>query len=282
MHRISSWNGSSIWTPSCDAANRYFLPKNSNALHSKEVIKRHLKTDSWTAHYESGVAEIYLQHAAEYCRPIASTLAIHASSQEWDSILVWSTDPTIGRWAIADGALRISRGVTEKGGFAQQLVQNEDDGKKAIIQLLAQHETPLAIWEMKNLSVGTAQTAQVMEEILKRGQTPGKFPWKKCTTGSCSHHRKEVMAESKGGHDAGFDALSPPWILPSTSAADSQPTSPRKGLRSATAQGGTRLSYKELSSSFSEDGESVRGKRRNDSDVERPPPKKSKAGPEGC
>ncbi len=60
---------------------------------------------------------------------------------------------------------------------------------------------------MKNLTVGTAQ---VMEEIVKRGQTHAKFPWKRCATATCSHHRKEVMALSRGGHDAGFDALLPP------------------------------------------------------------------------
>ena len=56
----------------------------------------------------------------------------------------------------------------------------------------------------------------------------------------------------------------------------------RKGLRSASAQGGTtaRLSYKEHSSSSSEDGERVREKRRRkglDSSEDERPSKKLKA-----
>src|SRR5216684_2332012 len=111
------------------AATKRFLPKDSDSLQSAKIIKRRVNTHAWMAHYESGVSETYLMHTAEYCHPIASTLAIHPSSQEWDSVLAWSTESTVGRWAIADGALRISMNVTKNGSFAQQLVQNEDDGK---------------------------------------------------------------------------------------------------------------------------------------------------------
>jgi len=264
------------------AATKRFLPKDSDSLQSAKIIKRRVNTHAWMAHYESGVSETYLMHTAEYCHPIASTLAIHPSSQEWDSVLAWSTEPTVGRWAIADGALRISMNVTKNGSFAQQLVQNEDDGMKAIIKRLASNKFALAVWEMKNLTVGTAQ---VMEKIVKMGQGHAKFPWKKCATTDCSHRWTGNMPESRGDYDAGFDAISPPWTLPdvpSTYAADSRPTSLRKGLRSASVQSGTtaRLSYKEPSLSPSEDGERASGKRRRsdfDSSDDKRPLKKSKA-----
>ena len=195
----------------------------------------------------------------------------------------WTTDGKIGRWAIADGVLRISPDVFKNVQWERELLQNEDDGKKGIIKQLAFRTTALAVWEMKSLTVGTAQ---VMKEIVELGQTHAKFPWKKCTLTPCKHQFWEIMGESRESYDAGFDARSPPWTLPkipSASAADSRPTPLREGLRSASAQSGTtsRLSYKEYSQSSVEDGEGVGEKRRRkDSDAskfERPPPKKSKA-----
>jgi hypothetical protein len=265
-----------------DAATKGFLPKSKALLPSAQVIKYRVANYRWKPHHELGVAEAYAMHAAQNSLPIASTLAIHPSSQEWGSVLGWTRDPGAGRWAIADGVLIISTDTENVNGF-QQFMQDEDAGMKAIIEQLASDDITLAVWEMKNLTVGTAQ---VMEEIVKRGQTHAKFPWKKCATAVCTRHRwKDDMPESRGDHDAGFDAISPPWTLPdvlSTSAADSRPTSLRKGLRSASAQSGAtaRLSYEELSSSPSEDGERVRGKKRRhdfDSLDDKRPPKKLKA-----
>jgi hypothetical protein len=267
-----------------DTVTKRPLPKDTGILLSEKVIKNQVRAlFRRTKYRETGVAESYLVHAATYCLPIASTLALHPSSEHWDSILNWTTDGRIGRWAIADGVLHISPNVFADDQWKQQLLQNEDDGKKGIIEQLAFRTTALAVWEMKSLTVGTAQ---VMEEIVEMGLTHAKFPWKKCALTVCNHQLWEGMEESRESYDAGFDARSPPWtlpIVPSSSAADSRQTSLRKGLRSASAQGGTnaRRSYEEPPMSPVEDGEGVRKKRRrNDSDsseYDRPPPKKSKA-----
>jgi hypothetical protein len=185
----------------------------------------------------------------------------------------------MGRWAIADGVLRISKNVYAN----DQLLQNEDDNeKKDIIKQLAANATALAVWEMKSLTVGPAQ---VMQEIAKMGQNSAKFPWKKCT-GDCNHQSLENMKEAEKSYEAGPDPRSPPWKLPVVLSADSRPISRRKSLRSASARGGTTtgLSHEEPSMSTVEDGEGERKKRPlNDPDVsepEEPPskkPRKSKA-----
>ncbi|KAF8504381.1 hypothetical protein F5888DRAFT_1655232 [Russula emetica] len=243
-----------------DAVTKRPLPKDTSVLQSEKQIEYADEVLFPTVYREMGVASRYLKYTSTYCLPIASTLALHPSSGHWASILNWTMDGKIGRWAIAD-----------------------DDGKKGIIEQLAFRKTTLAVWEMKSLTVGTAQ---VMEEIVEMGLTHAKFPWKKCAPTVCNHRLWEGMEESRESYDAGFDARSPPWtlpIVPSSSAADSRQTSLRKGLRSASAQGGTNTgqSYKEPSMSPVEDGEGVRRKRRrNDSDsseYDRPPPKKSKA-----
>jgi hypothetical protein len=266
-----------------DTVTKRPLPKDTGILQSEKLIKLQvMRFFQRTKYRETGIAESYRQ-AAMYCLPLASTLAIHPSSEHWDSIMNWTTDGKIGRWAIADGVLFISQNVFEDDQWKQQLLQNEDDRKKDIIEQLALDTTTLAVWEMKSLTVGTAQ---VMEEIVEIGLTHAKFPWKKCALMVCNHRFWEGMEESRESYDAGFDARSPPWTLPivhSTSAADSRPTSLPKCLRSASARGETTpvLSYKEPSMSPVEDSEGVKKKRRRKgsdaSEYERPPPKKPKA-----
>jgi hypothetical protein len=194
------------------------------------------------------------------------------SSLEWDKVLIWTVDGKIGRWAIADGVLRMSTNISQDDHSAQELLKNEDDSKIALLKRLALRSTTLAVWEMKGLTVGTAQ---VMAEIVEMGRTHSKFPWAKCTGRVCVHTRLEDMVESRESYDRGVDPCSPPWTLPTDPnpvASDPRPTPLRGGLRSAfapgSAGGATRLSYKELSLSSLEDGEGVGGKRsHNGSDV---------------
>jgi hypothetical protein len=228
-----------------------------------------------TMYSERGITESYLMHTSMYCLPIASTLTIHPSSEYWDSILYWTTDGKFKGWAIADGVLLISPRVFEddQEQRKQQLLE-DDDGNQGILEQLASRTTPLAVWEMKSLTEGTAQ---VMQEIVEMGLTHAKFPWKKCALTVCNHRSWEGLEESRESYDAGFDPHSPPWAFPvvsSSSTADSRPSYWRKSLRSAW------LSYEESPMSPVEDDEGVREKRcRNDSDASEynQPLKKSKA-----
>ena len=228
-----------------DAVAKRPLPKKIGVLLSEDTINHQVRAFfRRTAYRETGVAESY-KDAATYCLPIASTLALHPSSEDWDSILNWTTDGKIGGWEILDGVLLISRRVFKDDRWKQQLLQNEDDEKNGIMEQLAFRSTALALWEIKSLSVGTSQ---VMQEIVEMGVTHAKFPWKKCTHTICNHRFWEGTEEPRESYDAGFDARSPPWtlpIVPSASAADLRPTSLHKSLMSATTQGGTtgRLPY---------------------------------------
>jgi hypothetical protein len=260
------------------------LSKNTARLMSEEQIESR-DGFGWTTYRKNGVTEAYLTRAANYCRPIASTLALHPSSENWDTMLKWTSDGKIGRWAIADGSLLIPRDLFKRN-YKQTLLKDEDDWKKTIIKRLALRAAALAVWEMKSLTVGTEP---VMNEIAEMGLTHAKFPWKKCDPTACKHSEQllEGMKESKQSYDAGFDPRSPPWTLPiisSTSFADSRPIPLRESpsRRSASTQRGTtaELSYKESSPSSVEGGEGERRKRRRSHpDVledKRPPPKKRK------
>ena len=251
-----------------DAVTKRPLPSHAGALPPERVIKEQVFQDDRIKYRETGVSETYLRYTSVYCLPIASTLALHPSSESWTSILNWTTDGKLGRWAIADGVLRIARRIFQNDQLERQLLQNEDAGKKDIIQRLALGNTTLAVWEMKSLTVGTAK---VMQEIAEMGLTQAKFPWKKCTLTVCDRYW-EGMEEYNESYNAGFDARSPPWtlpVIPSTSCANSRSASPRKILRSASAQGDTtsRLSYKGPSLNPMGNDEGARKKRhRTDSD----------------
>ena len=91
-----------------DAVTECLLPKYKGSLMSGEMVKDRVAWSEWTPYHESGVAEAYSMHTSELCRPIASTLAIHPSSQKWGTALVWTIGQKDARWAVADGVLRIT------------------------------------------------------------------------------------------------------------------------------------------------------------------------------
>ena len=235
-----------------NAANKCNLPKDNKLLLPVANIKAQVACSKWSPYHKIGVAEAYKAHTSTYCHPIASTLSVHPLSNVWYSALIWTLDQRNARWAITDRVLCILANVT-KNCWTQELMQNKDIGRKTLIEHLTSHGTALTIWEMKSLTIGTAQ---VMEEIIEMGINCLRFPWQKCTGSNhdCTHHSWRGMDKSKMCFDPGFNACLPPWTLPII-AADSQPTPLRDGLRSTSAQGGatTSPSYKEHSLSFVED-----------------------------
>lgn len=103
-----------------DASN--VLPKNSGALPTPPMIRDDVIWSNWSPYNELGVAEIYSAHTARYCQPIASTLAIHPSSEKWRTSITWSVDRKEVRWAIADGELSISANVNKDDHPIQELL----------------------------------------------------------------------------------------------------------------------------------------------------------------
>jgi hypothetical protein len=63
---------------------------------------------------ENGVAEYYKDLTANFCLPVASTLALHPSYHEWRSRLSWTKEPNKAGWAIADGVLQLTPPPNEK------------------------------------------------------------------------------------------------------------------------------------------------------------------------
>ena len=134
-----------------DAVDKRPLPEDTGMLQPEKVIKHQVRgLFRRTLYLKTGVAETYSKHAATYCLPIASTLALHPSSEYWDSILNWTTDRKTGCREIADGLLVISRHVFADDKWKQELLKGEDDGKKDIMKQLAFRNTTLAVWEMKS------------------------------------------------------------------------------------------------------------------------------------
>jgi hypothetical protein len=213
------------------------LPAKKGGLTTQEKIEDDTTISDGVVYREKGIADNYKSFAASYCLPIASTLALHPSHSAWTSLLTWTTDGKIGRWAIADGVLRLKHNFGEDSAPLKAVwdsVGHHDQEKKILVEKLGSVE--LATWEMKSLNVGPAV---VMEEILKMGQGLARFNWKKCNTRPCNHRYIDDMEEAWPEYDRGVDALSPPWTLPadnSSDAVDSPPNSQLSDLRSASAR----------------------------------------------
>lgn len=107
-----------------DLVTKNPIHRSAGLLSTVERIEAQVAWSEWTMFHESGVADAYSKHTSVYCLPIASTLAIHPSSRDWGSALVWTPDQMEARWAIADGVLRISTNVIKKDHMVQQLLQN--------------------------------------------------------------------------------------------------------------------------------------------------------------
>src|ERR1700722_4381663 len=107
-----------------DAIAKQPLPKDGGLLMSAKIIEGQVTSDNWTKYHESGIAEAYRVHTATYCLPIASTLAIHPSSEVWDKVLLWTVDGMNGRWAIADGVLSMSPNICRDDHPAQEILTN--------------------------------------------------------------------------------------------------------------------------------------------------------------
>jgi hypothetical protein len=272
-----------------DAIAKHPLPLRGSGLQTQDQIQDQMESFDGLLYREIGVATSYRTYAAFYCLPIASALALHPCHSAWTSLLNWTLDGKNGKWAIADGVLRLSWDVAQNNLRAQQILAAEDDEKKAVLRELARDtSSALAVWEMKSLTVGPRE---VMDQIMDEYGNGARFRWTKCTEPQpCSHPRLEAMKESKPGYNRGRDSLFPPWTLEDEPpSADDRPRSSRlASLRSASAAASvtgitaspSRLKisiYTESSSSSLEDGGRVGEKRnRKCSDEEESRPSKTR------
>jgi hypothetical protein len=178
---------------------------------------------------EDGVAEHYRDLTASFCLPVASTLALHPSFSEWVSLLRWTKELSMAKFAIADGALKLVKQSTHRNRAAWDFV---DIDKRALLAELPARYPDVAIWEMISLIVGDEK---VMGEILRMGLSLRTFAWKVCKNGFCEHREADLirMAETLA-KAPGVDALSPPWSL---SAADASGAGSLSGSQRADNAG---------------------------------------------
>jgi hypothetical protein len=178
---------------------------------------------------ETSVANFYSHTTSHYCVPVASTLALHPSASDWDSVLEWDQVPSKSGYAIADGVLRIAPTVRlVLSGEEEE--EEEEEGMRELLNSIRESQGDLR-WrglvevakrlgdvmtsEVKSLSVAPEG---VMESI--RDLVGCRFPWVRCTSVQCGHH--EITF---GPHQSLFDANDTPW---STLSSISEGTRKRK------------------------------------------------------
>jgi hypothetical protein len=190
------------------------LPSRLGRLQTQEQIMSHSVYAEECLLREDGVAENYTDLTALFCLPVASTLALHPSSPEWSSLLRWTKEVSMAKFAIADGALKLVKESTHRNRAAWDFVDNDT---KALLAELPVRYPDIAIWEMKSLTIGDEK---VMAEIWRLGLSPQTFVWKVCKKGFCEHREADLMRMVGTLAKApGVDALSPPWSLPAAVAS---------------------------------------------------------------
>jgi hypothetical protein len=171
-----------------------------------------------------GVAENYNNLTANFCLPVASTLALHPSFHEWTKCLTWTMEPNKAGWAIADGVLQLTPSpddteVEDVETYESILEHFDPDIRKDLGELRRSYRD-LAVWEMKSLTVGDFK---VMNSILELATKKSPFIWKRCR-GSCGRSEHEQIHASPDALPHGFDALHPPWTLPLDEPVESHPS----------------------------------------------------------
>ena len=198
---------------------------------------------------EKAVALFYDKTTAKYCSFLASTLALHPSFPEWNSLLSWTqSDPSSG-YTIDGQLCFIGEGVGKRKIERTAIVDSMDSDTRAIFEEVRKSRLPLATWETKSASTCSPE---VMSAVLLLGE----FNWTFCAANDCNTNGKHKNPKEKANRAfAGPDAQTPPWKLP----ADEDPLQ-RPVTRSAVASG---------SSTLSEHGSPMKDKRKRDDEEDR-------------
>jgi hypothetical protein len=191
------------------------LPSEQGMLYTRGHMKTKTSYTLMDFQREDGVAEHYKDLTASFCLPVASTLALHPTLPEWASLLAWTKEVSMAKFAIADGALQLLPYATYSDRPAWDFVDND---KKTLLSHLPTRYPDVAIWEMKSLTVGHEE---VMGKIWQMGLSSQTFVWTVCKKGFCEHREADLMRMVGTLAKApGVDALSPPWSLPAAVASD--------------------------------------------------------------
>ena len=179
---------------------------------------------------EKAVVEFYCRTTANYCSFVASTLALHPSFPRWGSLLVWTQSASSSDYAIPDGRLLfIEEGDNDVDVSRDEraaIAESMDSRSRAFFEGVRKSKSPLATWEMKNL------TTEVMTAIRDMGE----FSWTFCTANDCDTNPKHLRQQELvdlAGQSVGPDAQTTPWSLPGPAT--------RRVTRSAAASGSSTL-----------------------------------------
>ena len=181
------------------------LPRTWNRMTAKQR-KDELATRARVARDEKAVVEAYIKTTAEFCAPVASTLALHPndsdSESKWHSLLVWSTFTHPSGYAIADAQLRID--YDDHSEIVAHLLNTMDSDTRNIVEKLWGDESSLGTWEFKSITTGS-------DGVMKAVCTLGKFSWTGCDAKKCSKQKHKIWTKRVRQTVVGPDAENTPW-----------------------------------------------------------------------
>ena len=140
-----------------------------------------------TAEDEKAVANFYGATTAEYCLPVASTLAIHPNAPFWLRLVTWMQSISSSGYAIMDGQLSITRVFCAKSRSHMDSIINSIVWDHDIFEEMRKLNLPFATWGMMSLSTGSPEVMSMIPNL-------GDFKWVKCL--NCDMTKKNIRQQA--------------------------------------------------------------------------------------
>jgi hypothetical protein len=166
---------------------------------------------------KKSVANFYLKTTANYCVAVASTLALHPSTDDWYNMLQWDDVPSRSGYALADGVLRIDPsmrpillGKTLPLYYKKKIMESLSKDRVDALAKVAEKFSDIMTCKITSLTVAPQGVMEAISDLADSGT----FPWVTCHDVLCGHHH------SMGGpHPISFDAAVTPWKIPSDASS---------------------------------------------------------------
>jgi hypothetical protein len=208
------------------ALKKSTLPPPLNGFITADQRKNELNVNVVTyMEDERDVANHYFTTTAKYCLTLASTLALHPTTTQWNTLVFWTGSVPNSNYAIAEGQLRFRVDENEYRDAIMECVKSEIH---PIVEEMREAKSPLATMEIKSLRAGPVQVMTAVRNL-------GKFSWTYCDAPNCpdclesNKHTKALKEVEKVV--VGHDAPDPPWKLPVCSYSLNRKTGVHHTLR---------------------------------------------------
>lgn len=201
-----------VFAKIADSALEKFKAETSNVplslgdLPSREDREHAVATAGIYVKNEKDVQAFYEMTTAQFCAPVASTLALSQNPSSVNATFRFTSSIISNNQADPDGALGfVMNNITPQMGISPEKVEQ----LQTAVRYFGVPALYAVLMEFKSLKAGSKE---FMDAIIDLARQPGKFPYQRCLHGACgSRCVTPSGSQLVTGARMGFDAKSRPW-----------------------------------------------------------------------